>query len=281
MMITMVSLVSMRRLLVCAPLVLLLAACGSDDELVDEVEKPARPVEEIYNEGMQYLSENSSKKAVESFEEVERQYPYSEWAVRAQVMAAYAHYKGHRYDDAMTGIDRFLQMHPSNERAPYAFYLKALCMYEQISDVGRDQKMTQLAMGALREVMNRYPDTEYARDARIKLDLTYDHLAGKEMEVGRYYLTRGDNLAAVNRFKTVVEKYQTTSHTPEALLRLTEIYLRLGVREEAQKYTAVLGHNFPGSLWYREAFALLEPQKAKQFPTPEAQKSIWSKWLPL
>ena len=269
---------SARILLACAAL-LVLGACSSDDEEA-EANKPARPVEELYNEGMQRLSEESSKKAVESFEEVERQYPYSEWAVRAQVMTAYAHYKGHRYDEAATALDRFLQMHPSNERAPYAFYLKALCYYEQISDVGRDQKMTQLALGALREVMNRYPDTEYARDARIKLDLTYDHLAGKEMEVGRYYLTRKDNLAAMNRFKTVVEKYQTTSHTPEALLRLTEIYLRLGMRADAQRYTAVLGYNFPGSVWYRDAFALLEPEKAKQYPSPEAQKSIWSKWMP-
>ena len=255
----------------------LISAC-SDDK--DKLDKPAKPVEELYNSGMNDLKEGNSKKAVENFEEVERQYPYSDWAQRAQIMSGYAHYKGHRYDEATAALDRFIQMHPNNPSAPYAYYLKALCSYEQISDVGRDQKMTQASLAAMREIMNRYPDTEYARDARIKLDLTYDHLAGKEMEVGRYYLTRGEYLASLNRFKTVVEKYQTTSHTPEALLRLTEIYMHLGLKDDARKYAAVLGYNFPGSIWYRDAFKLVEPEAAAKYPSPDAQKSIWSKWLP-
>ncbi len=244
---------------------LALASCAKDDKSED---KPHEAVNVLYNRAMDSIGEGNTKTAVEQFSEVERQYPYSDWAVRAQVMSAYASYKGRRYDEAVTTIDAFLQMHPSSEQTPYAYYLKSLCYYEQISDVGRDQKITQQALGALREVSSRYPDSDYARDARIKIDLTYDHLAGKEMEVGRYYLVRGENLAALNRFKTVIEKYQTTSHTPEALLRLTEIYLMLGIREEAEKYASVLGYNFPGSVWYRDAYKLLEPEKVREGQTP-------------
>lgn len=250
---------------------LMLSACHEKIE-----EKPHEEMDVLYNKAMGSLNEGNTKEAVEEFSEVERQYPYSDWAVRAPVMSAYASYKGRRYDEAVTTLDSFLQMHPSNEQAPYAYYLKALCYYEQISDVGRDQKITQQSLSALREVVNRYPDSDYARDARIKIDLTYDHLAGKEMEVGRYYLTRGENLAALNRFKTVVEKYQTTSHTPEALLRLTEIYLRLGIRAEAEKYASVLGYNFPGTPWYRDAYKLLEPEKAREGGT-QPPPSTWQK----
>ncbi len=251
---------------------LTLAACGTDKP----EEKPREAVDVLYNKAMDSLNEGNTKTAVEQFEEVQRQYPYADWAVRAQIMSAYASYKGRRYDEAVTTLDAFLHMHPSHERADYAYYLKALCYYEQISDVGRDQKVTQQALSALREVINRYPDSDYARDARIKLDLAYDHLAGKEMEVGRYYLTRDENLAALNRFKNVIEKYQTTSHVPEALLRLTEIYLRLGIREEAEKYASVLGYNFPGTPWYRDAYKILEPGKTTSGETPPPP-STWQK----
>jgi outer membrane protein assembly factor BamD len=154
-------------------------------------------------------------------------------------------------------LERFTKLYPNNESTPYAYYIIALCYYEQISDVGRDQKITEQSMQALREVIRRFPDSEYARDARIKLDLTQDHLAGKEMEIGRYYLRHDDYIAAINRFRFVVENYQTTSHVPEALHRLVECYLKLGVKDEATRYAAVLGNNFPGSVWYRDSYKLM------------------------
>jgi len=179
-------------------------------------------------------------------------------------MSAYSSYQAEDYDTAVSTLQRFVKLYPSNSSSPYAYYLIALCYYEQISDVGRDQKVTEQAMQALREVIRRFPDTEYARDARVKLDLTQDHLAGKEMEIGRYYLRHDDTLSAINRFRFVVENYQTTSHVPEALHRLVECYLKLGVREEAQRYAAVLGHNFPGSTWYRDSYKLMTGKEVKQ-----------------
>jgi outer membrane protein assembly factor BamD len=221
-------------------------------------------VEQLYNEAADSLDAKQYKQSIPAFEEVERQHPYSEWATRAQVMAGYAAYRAGEYDQAITILERFSKLHPGNESAPYAYYLIALSYYEQISDVGRDQKMTEKALQALIEVMKRFPDSEYARDARLKLDLTNDHLAGKEMQVGRYYLARDEYLSAINRFRYVVESYQTTSHVPEALHRLVEAYLMLGVPEEAQKYGAVLGHNFPSSAWYRYSFALLKGETAPE-----------------
>lgn len=243
---------------------LMVSGCSGDDVSLDEEAKePAAvssgvPVETLYNEAKNELDQNHYKKAVEKFEEVERQYPYSEWAARAQMMAAFASYRNEDYEEAIAMLGRFVKLHPGNQNTPYAFYLLALCYYDQISDVGRDQNMTQEARRALEEVIQRYPESEYARDAKLKLDLVADHLAGKEMQVGRYYLTRNEYLAAINRFRYVVDYYQTTSHTPEALHRLVESYLRLGVREEATKYAAVLGYNFPGSEWYRYSYELLE-----------------------
>lgn len=176
-------------------------------------------------------------------------------------MAAYSYYQRNQYSEAVSAIDRFLQLHPGNKDAPYAYYLKAICYYEQITDVGRDQKITQQAMGALEEVVRRYPSTGYARDARLKIDLARDHLAGKEMNIGRYYLNQGLYIAAINRFRAVIEQYQTTTHVPEALHRLAEAYMALGVLDEAQNVAAVLGYNYPGSEWYVDTYSLLTGEK--------------------
>ena len=195
--------------------------------------------------------------ASKQFDEVERQHPYSVWATKAQLMAAYTHYQNSKYDDAIIAADRFIQLHPGNRDVAYAYYLKALSYYEQITDVSRDQRVTERATKALEEVVRRFPDSQYGRDSKLKLDLTRDHLAGKEMEIGRYYLRQGQYLAAINRFRRVVENYQTTTHIPEALHRLTESYLALGVVEEAKQTAAVLGYNYPGSEWYTDSYALL------------------------
>lgn len=228
------------------------AACSSDKP--EYVEKP---VEELYNTALGSLNNEEFEEAAKQFDEVERQHPYSVWATKAQLMSAYAYYQDDEYDSAIIALDRFIQLHPGNRDIGYAYYLKALSYYEQISDIERDQKMTRLALDALEEVVNRFPDSRYGRDAKIKVDLTLDHLAGKEMEVGRFYQTRHHYPAAINRFRAVLQNYQTTTHVPEALARMTEAYLALGLIEEARKSAAVLGHNFPGSNWYQESFALL------------------------
>lgn len=241
----------------------------------EEQEKVERPVEEIYNNAMDLLQTGWYETAAKEFDEVERLYPYSVWATRAQLMAGYSHYKNSRYDDAIISLDRFIELHPGNRDAPYAYYLKALSYYEQISDVGRDQKMTRLALDAMREVVRRFPDTPYARDARLKLDLTQDHLAGKDMAIGRYYQRRADYLAAINRYRSVIERFQTTTHVPEALHRLTECYLALGITDEAQMSAAVLGHNFPGSRWYEDSYALLDHRNLQ----PQRKEGSWLSWM--
>ncbi|MBI5164942.1 MAG: outer membrane protein assembly factor BamD [Magnetospirillum sp.] len=236
---------------------LLLPACSKkDDEYVE------RPVEELYNEAMDNLDKDEYVRAAKSFEEVERQHPYSVWATKAQLMGAYAMYERNKYDDAIVNLDRFIQLHPGNKDAPYAYYLKGLCYYEQIADVARDQKMTELALKSLQEVVDRFPSSFYALDAKMKVDLARDHLAGKEMTIGRYYLRNQQPLAALNRFRVVVETFQTTSHVPEALHRMVEIYLMLGLRDDANRTAAVLGHNYPGTDWYEESFALLKTGKS-------------------
>lgn len=235
----------------------LLPGCASKDDQ-DYVE---RPVEDIYNKAVDAMLAGKYNEAAKEYDEVERQHPYSVWATKGQLMAAYALYQANKYDDAIVAADRFIQLNPSNRDAPYAYYLKALCYYEQITDVQRDARMTEFALKTLDEVIRRYPDSIYARDARLKLELTYDHLAGKEMEVGRYYLMQAQYLGAINRFRTVVDKYQKTSHVPEALHRLVEAYLALGMHDEAKKTAAVLGHNFPGSEWYADSYGLVEAGK--------------------
>lgn len=229
------------------------AGCSSGDkeEFVD------RPVAELYNEAQDLLEGGDPRAAAKAFEEVERQHPYSQWATRAQLMACYAFYEANEYDEAVAAAQRFIDLHPGNADVPYAYYLIGVSYYEQISDVGRDQKMTEEALQALDELIRRFPTSKYTQDAELKAELARDHLAGKEMSIGRYYLRRGQYVAAINRFRSVVERYQTTTHVPEALHRLTEAYLALGLFEEAQKNAAVLGYNFPSSPWYQDSYALL------------------------
>ena len=209
--------------------------------------------------------------AVDYFAEVERQHPYSEWSRRAILMTAYANYQASRYVEAIGDAERFLSLYPGNPSAAYAYYLKAICYFDQIVDVGRDQAATGQALAALREVVQRFPKTEYAADARLKIDMVNDQLAGKEMSVGRYYLRQGDTLAAIGRFQTVVQRFQTTSHAPEALYRLVEANLTLGLMEEARRNGAVLGYNYPGDYWYREAYALLTSRNLQPAVTPDGQ----------
>ncbi|MEO1091155.1 MAG: outer membrane protein assembly factor BamD [Pseudomonadota bacterium] len=233
-----------------------LAGCGGSDEppVDDYVEEP---VDELYNRAMDLVADRDFVGAAQAFEEVERQHPYSQWATRSMFMAAWSFYEARRYNDAIYASRRFIDWHPGNENVPYALYLIAMSHYEQISDVGRDQQQTADAKLALTELIQRYPDTPYARDANLKLDLVEDHLAGKEMEVGRYYQSRSQYVGAINRFEIVVEDFQTTTHVPEALHRLVECYLALGLREEAITNAAVLGYNYPGSEWYERTYALV------------------------
>lgn len=233
-----------------------LGACAGNDKGKD-VAYVARDVESLYASAQERLDKGNTLQAAALFDEVERQHPYSPWARRAQLMSAFSYYIARDYNKSIQNAQRFLSIHPGNKDAPYAYYLIALCYYEQISDVNRDQKITEQAQTALREVNRRFPQTEYAADARLKLDLVADHLAGKEMEIGRHYQKMGMWLAADMRFRNVVEKFDTTSHTPEALFRLTESSLALGVPQEAVKYAAVLGANYPGSEWYEKAFKLI------------------------
>lgn len=254
-------------------LVAMLAACGTSEP--PDVE---RPVEELYNTAMDAVARGNWEAAAAGFDEVERQHPYSVWATKAQLMAAYAYYQKNKYTEAISAAERFIQLHPGNKDAPYAYYLTALCYYEQITDVGRDQKITQQAMNALEEVVRRFPNSEYARDARLKIDLTRDHLAGKEMTIGRYYLRQGQYIAAINRFKTVVEQYQTTTHVPEALHRLAEAYLALGVVDEAQNVAAVLGYNYPGSEWYVDTYTLVTGEKVPGAKAAENRSWFGRAW---
>ncbi len=223
----------------------------------------ARDVNTLYNAAKDRLDAGQAKLAAQLFDEVERQHPYSPWARRAQLMSAFSYYVARDYPKAIESSRRFLAIHPGNKDAPYAYYLIAISYYEQISDVTRDQRTTETAKAALGEVIRRYPDTRYAADAKLKTDLVNDHLAGKEMEIGRFYQRRGKWLAATIRFREVVDEYQTTSHTPEALMRLTESYLALGIPEEAQKAAAVLGANYPGTEWYDRAYELMQKHSDK------------------
>ncbi|MEP5938818.1 MAG: outer membrane protein assembly factor BamD [Erythrobacter sp.] len=237
---------------------LLTAGCGGGSGAEEDIAYVARDVESLYGEAKRRLDRGNTLFAAALFDEVERQHPYSPWARRAQLMSAFSYYVAADYNKAIASSQRFLSIHPGNKDAPYAYYLIGLSYYEQISDVHRDQKITEQARTALREVNRRFPTTEYAADARLKLDLVEDHLAGKEMEIGRYYQTSGRWLAAQLRFQNVVDNYQTTSHAPEALYRLTESSLALGMPKEAVKYAAVLGANYPGTEWYEKAYELVQ-----------------------
>lgn len=250
------------RFIVAASLIFMafLAGC-SDDETIAYVE---RPPEELYNEALDAMAAEDFLTATQTFEEVDRQHPYSIWATKAQLMAAYVYYLDDEYDEAVIALERFIDLHPGSTDAAYAYYLRAISYYEQIVDVGRDQKITRLALDSLQEVARRFPGTAYARDAELKVDLTLDHLAGKEMTIGRFYQNRGEMLAAINRYKIVIEQFQTTTHVPEALHRVVECYLMLGITDEAQTAGAILGYNYPGSEWYADSFSLLEGRALAQ-----------------
>jgi outer membrane protein assembly factor BamD len=248
----MYPLLSPSRLLATG-LLLALAACGGKKDQV-YIEKP---VDDLYNKAMDAMVEENYAAAAKTFDEVDAQHPYSVWATKSQLMQIYANFQSGNYNDAVLAADRYIQLHPGNRDVAYAYYMKAVSFYMQIVDVGRDQKLTELALKALDEVVRRFPDTKYAQDAKLKLDFTRDHLAGKEMEIGRYYLKRQEYLAAMNRFKRVVDNYQTTTHVPEALERLVETNLALGLTNEARENAAVLGYNYPGSQWYSDAYTLV------------------------
>ncbi len=253
-------------------LVSLLAACGGSKS--KEPPLGNFTAEEIYKRGEYELEVGNPRRpddALRYFSEVERLYPYSEWAKRALIMEAYSQHKAKKYEDARGSAQRFLDTYPGDEDAAYAKYLLALSYYDQIDEVGRDQGLTFQALQALREVIEQYPDSDYARSSMLKFDLAFDHLAAKEMEIGRYYLKQGHYTAAINRFRVVVEQYQTTTQTPEALLRLVEAYLALGLTNEAQTAGAILGHNFRSSPFYEDAYAQLK----KQGLSPEAKKGSW------
>ena len=257
-----------------------LAGCESLGDLFGQgtardADKPAeyvdRPVDQIYADAWKKIGQDDYVGAGKQFDEVERQHPYSVWARRAMLMSAYCYYKANHYTDAIAAADSYIQLHPGSKEVAYAFYLKAVSLYEQIVDVGRDQSNTEDALTALQDVVQRFPDTEYARDATLKIDLTLDHLAGKEMAVGRYYLHQQDYIGAINRFKVVVEQYQKTSQIAEALERLTEAYYALGIYNEAQNAAAVLGANYPGSPWYQDAYKLLTEHGMK----PQVDDRSW------
>ncbi|HLN23712.1 MAG TPA: outer membrane protein assembly factor BamD [Patescibacteria group bacterium] len=254
-----------------------LGGCG-DDANKDTYKE--RPVEILYNEAIDLLNQEEYTLAAKAFDEVERQHPYSVWATKAQLMAAYAQYQRNKFDEAVIALDRFIQLHPSHKDVAYAYYLKALCYYEQIADVTRDQKMTDQAMKALQEVVDRFPNSKFARDAKLKIDLARDHMAGKEMAVGRYYLRQKQYLAAINRFRVVVDNYQTTTHVPEAMHRLIECYEALGLKDEAKRTAAVLGFNYPGNEWYSDSYGLVKGDLPKDQQLEEPKSSSgWFSWL--
>jgi len=248
---------------------------GTDDES-NNVNKDAasyqeRSVEAIYVDGWRMINMQNWEGCAQQFNEVDRQHPYSVWARRAMLISAFCSYQANAYPAAIATADNYISLHPGSREVAYAFYIKAVSLYEQIVDVGRDQSNTEGALVALQDVVQRFPDTEYARDATLKIDLTNDHLAGKEMAVGRYYLTRGDYIGAINRFRTVVDQYQSTPQIAEALQRLTEAYYSLGLNTEAQTAAAVLGRNYPGSGWYQSAYNILRGRNLK----PMEDRGSW------
>ena len=257
----------------------LLAGCsifgGKDDETnnanKDAANYRERMVEQIYADGWRAINAGAWDVCAAQFNEVDRQHPYSVWARRAMLMSAFCSYQANAYPFAIATAEQYISLHPGSPEVAYAFYIKAIALYEQIVDIGRDQSNTEGALVALQDVVQRFPDTEYARDATLKIDLTNDHLAGKEMAVGRYYLRQGDYIGAINRFRTVVDQYQTTPQIAEALERICEAYYSLGLDREAQTAAAVLGRNYPGSGWYRAAYNILRGRNLK----PEEDKGSW------
>ncbi|WP_103334621.1 outer membrane protein assembly factor BamD [Pseudotabrizicola formosa] len=246
-----------------------LAACGSRTQ---ERSLESFTAEEIYKQGeLELETGRKPEGAIRYFQEVERLYPYSEWAKRSLIMQAFSQHKAGEYEEARSTAQRFLDTYPGDDDAAYASYLMALSYYDQIDEVGRDQGLTFQALQAMRGVIEQYPDSDYARSAMLKFELAFDHLAGKEMEIGRYYLKRRNYTAAINRFRTVVQDFQTTTHTAEALHRLVEAYLGLGLTAEAQTAAAILGYNYQSSPFYDDSFRLLKGRGL----APEAQGDSW------
>jgi outer membrane protein assembly factor BamD len=270
-----------RTVLTVVLLAAVLAGCSSFSFFKkDDDNLPDQPADKLYNEGLYLLNEKSDPKgAAKKFDEVDQVQPYSEWARKSLVMSAYAYYKAGEYDDAISAAQRYVTLHPGSPDAAYAQYLIASSNYDQIPDVTRDQSRTEKAIAALDEVARKYPNTEYANAAKQKMEVARDQLAGKEMTIGRFYLKKKDFIGAINRFKIVVTRYQTTRHVEEALERLTESYMALGIVDEAQTAAAVLGHNFPDSRWYKDAYTLLktgghEPSENKGSWISKAFKSV-------
>jgi outer membrane protein assembly factor BamD len=256
-----------------ATTLLLAASLGACTSLFGKDETPPdEPPERLYNEGLFLLNQKKSPKdAVVKFEEVDRQHPYSEWARKALIMSSYAYYESGSYDDSVTAAKRYIALHPGSADAAYAQYLIGSSYFDEIPDITRDQARTEKAMAALEEVSRKYPTSEYAVSAKQKIGIARDQLAGKEMLVGRFYLEKKDYTGAINRFKIVVTKFQTTRHVEEALMRLSESYMALGIVDEAQTAAAVLGHNFPDSEWYSHAYALVKTGGVE----PNENKGSW------
>jgi len=248
------------RLILLLPLLAFLAGCANFFGEKDDV-TPDVPADRLYNEGVYLLNEKrDSKEAAKKFEEVDRQHPYSEWARKSLLMSAYAYYEARQYEEAIGASKRYISLHPGTPDAAYAMYLVGASYFDQIPDVSRDQGRTERAIAALQEVTRKFPDTEYAASARRKVENARDQLAAKEMNIGRYYQSKKNLIGAINRFKIVVTQYQTTRHVEEALMRLTECYMTLGIVPEAQTAAAVLGHNFPESVWYKDAYQMVKGQ---------------------
>jgi outer membrane protein assembly factor BamD len=243
-----------KRIIIIILCSLLVFSC-SNNKKTDEL--AGFTPEQLYRDGMKKLHAGSYKEALKYFDRISQEYPYSPLASRAQLMESYAYYRSGKFEYAIAALDDYISLYPGEKSVEYAYYLKSLCYYDQIVDIKFDQNITELTKVALTDVINRFPDSDYARDARFKLSLVLDHLAGKEMEIGRFYIKQGNIISAINRFQTVIEQYQTTTHIQEALYRAVECYHILGVKAEAKKYAAVLGSNYPQSKWYRYSYNLI------------------------
>jgi len=260
------------KLVILLAVIISVSACSSTKE--NKSLENTKSAEQMYNEAMDLLSSKKFVSAASEFEQIEMEHPYSVWATKSKIMSAFAYYSKNKYSDAIIALERFIKLHPGNEQAPYAYYLLSICYYEQISDIGRDQSITKQAHDSLIQVIKRFPYSKYADDAKKKLKLTTDHLAGKEMEIGRYYQQQQKYLAAINRFNVVVDEFETTKHIQEALYRLTETYTILGMDKQAIASAKVLGHNYPKSKWYEKAYILAHKKSA---PKVKIEKSVTPK----
>ena len=261
---------SIKRNIIALVAVAALSACSTTEEQAYK----ENTVEVLYNKGMDQLEENEYTKSAETFDEVERQHPYSNWATKAQVMAAYAHYKGQKYDKVIASLESFTQLHPAHEYVPYALYMTGLSYYEQVEPAQRDQADNIDALRTFNELIRRFPNTDYAKDAKQRITLLNDAMAGKSMEIGRFYLKKKSYYAAVGRFQHVAAKYDTTKHVEEALYRMVESYHGMSLDAEAHNAASVLGHNYPSSPWYAEAYSLLGKGKGKGagLSAPQSEK---------